>query len=66
MHKNLHNENTINGLSLNADLEPQTHQWFVDDRMLMGTSTVQEAHGLKEGLDTYLEASGLEINKDKS
>ena len=34
--------------------------------MLMGPSTVQEAHGLKEGLDTFLEASGLEINKDKS
>ena len=34
--------------------------------MLMGPSTIKDAHGLKEGLDTFLEASGLEINKDKS
>ena len=40
MLKNLHNENKINGLSLNADIEPQTHQQFVDDMMLMGPSTV--------------------------
>ena len=47
-------------------MDTQTHQQTVDDRMLMGTSTVQEVHGLKEGLDTFLEASGIEINKDKS
>ena len=34
--------------------------------MLMGPSTIEEAHGLKEGLDTLLEASGIEINNDKS
>ena len=32
----------------------------------MGTSTVKEARGIKEGMDTFLEASGLEINKTKS
>ena len=34
--------------------------------MLMGLSMVQEARGIKEGLDTFLEASELEINKVKS
>ena len=66
MLKNLHNENKLRWLSLNVDLEPQTHQFFLDGRMLMGTSTIQEALSLKQGLDTFLEASGLEINNDKS
>ena len=34
--------------------------------MLMGPSKVQDARGIKEGLETFLEASGLEINKVKS
>ena len=66
MLKNLRMENQIKGLTITKDLEPQTHQRFVDDTMLMGLSTVKEAHGIKEGLDTFLEASGLEINKTKS
>ena len=66
MLKNFLNENRLIELSLNADLEPQTHQQFVDDMMLMGPSTIQEARGLKEGLDIFLEASGLKINKDES
>ena len=66
MLKNLRNENKINGLSLNVDLEPQTHQQFVDHTMLIWPFIVKEAHGLKLGLDTFLKASGLEINKDKS
>ena len=66
MLKNLRIDNKIIGLSLNAKLEPQTHQQFVNETMLMGPSTVQETHGIKYGLHTFLEASGLEINKDKS
>ena len=65
MLKNVCNENNLRGISFNVDLEPQTHQQFLDDTMLMGPSTIQEARGLKEGLDTFIEASGLEINKDK-
>ena len=34
--------------------------------MLKGTSTVKEARGIKEGMDTFLEASGLEINNTES
>ena len=34
--------------------------------MLTGPSTVQEARGIKDGMDTFLETNSLEINKDKS
>ena len=34
--------------------------------MLMGPSSVHEAMGIKDYLNTFLEASGLEINKEKS
>ena len=45
--KNLRNENRLRGILLSAKLEPQTHQQFVDDTMLMATSNIQEAYGLK-------------------
>ena len=32
----------------------------------MGPFTVQESYGIKKGIDTFLEASGMEINKEKS
>ena len=47
-------------------MDPQTHQQFLDDNMLMGSSLVQEDRGIKYSLNTFLEASGLEINKEKS
>ena len=46
-------------------MDPQTHQQFVDDNMLMGSLSVHEDRGIKECLNTILEASGLEINKEK-
>ena len=46
-------------------MDPQTHQQFVDDNMLMGPSSIHEARGTKECLNTFLEASSLEINKEK-
>ena len=56
----------IQGSSLTARMDPQTHQQFMDDNMLMGSSSVQEARGIKDSLNISLEASGLEINKEKS
>ena len=47
-------------------MDPQTHQQFVDDNMLMGPSSVHKARGIKDCFNTFLEASGLEINKEKS
>ena len=64
--KNRRSENKIRGLSLTTRMDPQTHQHFVDDNMLMGPSLVQEARGIKDSFNTFLEASGLEINKEKS
>ena len=47
-------------------MDPQTHQQFVDDNMLMGPSSVHEARVIKYCLNTFLKANGLEINKEKS
>eukprot|EP00253_Pinus_taeda_P033082 PITA_33082 len=43
-----------------------THQQFVDDIMLFGEPTVKEVKHLQKILDLFAEASGLEINRDKS
>ena len=66
MFNNLRLENKIKGLSIIKEMECQNRQHFVDDTVLRGLSRVQEARGIKYGLDTFLEASGLEINKVKS
>jgi len=58
--------NDIRGIQLHPGDEAHSHQQFVDDTMLMGYASVQEAHSLRSGLDMFLEASGLEINEDKS
>ena len=58
--------NQIHGLTLCEGLRPQSHQQFVDDMMLMGPASVAEAWGIKLGLNTFLEASGLEVNNKKS
>jgi len=43
-----------------------THQQFVDDNMLFGHPSFQEALMFKSMLDDYLEASGASINTAKS
>ena len=45
---------------------PQAHQQFMDDTMLMGMASVREAKAIKNMMDTFKQASGLEINKGKS
>ena len=64
--RDMQNTGQIRGLSLCEGMPAQTHQQFVDDNMLMGPSSVHEARGIKRGLDLFLLASGLEINKEKS
>eukprot|EP00253_Pinus_taeda_P023411 PITA_23411 len=56
----------IKGLRLWGNELPITHQQFVDDIMLFGEPTVREVRNLKMALDLFAEASGMEINKDKS
>lgn len=43
-----------------------THQQFVDDNMLFGHTSVNEARTFKALLDTFSEASGTTINMTKS
>eukprot|EP00253_Pinus_taeda_P026517 PITA_26517 len=56
----------IKGLKLWGHNLCLTHQQFVDDIMLFGEPTVKEVKHLRNFLDIFAEASGLEINKDKS
>eukprot|EP00253_Pinus_taeda_P011982 PITA_11982 len=58
--------NRIKGLKIWGNNLPLTHQQFVDDIMLFGEPTVREVRQLRRILDLFTEASGLEINKDKS
>eukprot|EP00253_Pinus_taeda_P016827 PITA_16827 len=58
--------NKIKGLKLWGNDLPLTHQQFVDDIMLFREPTVKEVRQLKRILDLFAEASGLEINRDKS
>eukprot|EP00253_Pinus_taeda_P014645 PITA_14645 len=59
-------ENRLKGLQIWGNNLPLTHQQFVDDIMLFGEPTVREVRHLRRILDLFAEASGLEINKDKS
>eukprot|EP00253_Pinus_taeda_P028277 PITA_28277 len=43
-----------------------THQQFVDDIMLFGEVSIRDVRAIKEILDLFMEASGMEINKEKS
>lgn len=56
----------IKGLDPHNSQNPQTHQQFVDDIMLMGIASVREARDIKKMLEEFKQVSGLDINKGKS
>ena len=56
----------IRGFKFHDGMTPQTHQQFVDDTMLMGHPSVQEAQSFKNSLDLFAKASGLDVNPNKS
>ena len=56
----------LRGLKIHASMDPQTHQQFNDDTMLMGHPSVQEAQSFKNSLNLFIMASGLAINPNKS
>jgi exonuclease III len=58
--------NLLTGLPLHGLTPPISHSQFVDDTLLMGSPTAREANSLKEILQLFSDASGLECNKDKS
>eukprot|EP00253_Pinus_taeda_P007078 PITA_07078 len=57
--------NSIKGISLH-DNSPITYQKFVDDNLLFGHPSVQEAWAFKSLLNTFSDASITTINSDKS
>eukprot|EP00253_Pinus_taeda_P022901 PITA_22901 len=56
----------IKGLQPIRSCPATTHQQFVDDTMLHGTPTVQEAIAYRNILHLFSKASGMEINFSKS
>eukprot|EP00253_Pinus_taeda_P025221 PITA_25221 len=58
--------NKLRGLKLWGNNLAITHQQFVDDIMLFGEVSLREVRIIKEVLEVFSEASGMEINKDKS
>jgi len=59
-------ERKIKGLRLWGNNLPITHQQFVDDIMLFCEATIKEVRNMKRILDLFMEASGMEVNKEKS
>eukprot|EP00253_Pinus_taeda_P006842 PITA_06842 len=59
-------KNKIRGLKPWGNNLAITHQQFVDDIMLFGEVSIREVRAVKEVLDIFMEASGMEINKEKS
>eukprot|EP00253_Pinus_taeda_P005215 PITA_05215 len=57
--------NAVKGLALHA-LNLLSHQQFVDDTMLFGHSSSQEAKAFKSLFSLFSEASGTSINASKS
>ena len=47
-------------------MTPQTHQKFVDNTLLMGHPSVQEAQSFKKSMNLFVKASGLDVNPNKS
>eukprot|EP00253_Pinus_taeda_P029818 PITA_29818 len=58
--------NKLRGLKLWGNNLAITHQQFVDDIMLFGEVSLREVRIIKEVLEVFSEASGMEINKEKS
>lgn len=56
----------ISGISITRNVPNITHQQYADDTILPGKSSIQEAVGYKNILQTYMDASGQKVNKEKS
>jgi hypothetical protein len=52
--------NLLTDLPLRGISPPISHSQFVDNTLLMGSLTAREANSLKEILQTFSDASGLE------
>ena len=54
----------LHGLPLH-NMPPSSHQKFVDDNMIMGYPSVQEARTLKYLLDSFSKTFGTKVNPNK-
>ena len=54
------------GISLHHSQLLVTHKLFVDDSLLYGKGSLQEAQVIKETLEVYYSFSGQKLNKSKS
>lgn len=52
------NENEIKGIKVTNGVDNVTHQQFVDDIMLFGTTSLAKARCFNHTLNTYFRASG--------
>eukprot|EP00253_Pinus_taeda_P005113 PITA_05113 len=59
-------EKRIKGLKPWGNNLAITHQQFVDDIMLFGEVTMKEVRMIKKMPEIFMEASGMEVNKEKS
>jgi len=59
------NSHSLKGISLHGQ-SPITHQWFVDDNMLFGYLSAQEAFAFKLLLNLFSDTFGTSINATKS
>eukprot|EP00253_Pinus_taeda_P002612 PITA_02612 len=59
-------EKRIKGLKPWGNNLEITHQQFVDDIMLFGEVSIKEVRNIKRVLEIFMEASGMEVNKEKS
>ncbi|KAM1385218.1 hypothetical protein PS2_031366 [Malus domestica] len=56
----------LHGYKFTPNEIPLTHLFFVDDSVLFGNATVEEAQGVADILNTYASGYGQEINLSKS
>ena len=56
----------LRGIRFHKGMDSQMHQQFVDDIMLMGDPSVQEACTFKRSLNLFAKALGLAVNANKS
>ena len=56
----------LRGIKIHEGMESQTHQQFMDETMLMGHPSVQEARSFKKCPTLFSKASGLAVKPNKS
>jgi hypothetical protein len=59
-------DHSLRGLTPHGISTPLSHSQFVDDTLLMGLSTAREAMCFKDIVELFCEASGMEVNLQKS